>query len=171
MTSFIAEILLAENREFHLPFSGIVRAVYVHFYCTIHSFQSFEAQTQAQRMEGYASDRIAALIDYIYDHLDAFRLLANCAHGSAFQGFIEELVDVEVEYTRKYMATMGLNADGDEIIGGEFLHIVFTSYYESLFEVVRHGMSRDKAKLYVAELSRYHLAGFRAVFERNSKPE
>lgn len=44
------------------------------------------------------------------------------------------------------------------------LHIVTTSRFESLFEVIRHGMSREAAK-YIDLLSRYHRTGFFAVFD------
>lgn len=44
------------------------------------------------------------------------------------------------------------------------LHIVTTSRFESLFEVIRHGMSRETAAKYIDLLSRYHRTGFFAVF-------
>lgn len=44
------------------------------------------------------------------------------------------------------------------------LHIVTTSRFESLFEVIRHGMSREAAAKYIDLLSRYHRTGFFAVF-------
>lgn len=44
------------------------------------------------------------------------------------------------------------------------LHIVTTSRFESLCEVIRHGMSREEAAKYIDLLSRYHRTGFFAVF-------
>ena len=44
------------------------------------------------------------------------------------------------------------------------LHIVTTSRFESIFEVIRHGMSREEAAEYIGLLSRYHRAGFSSVF-------
>ena len=44
------------------------------------------------------------------------------------------------------------------------LHIVTTSRFESLFEVIRHGMSREETAKYIDLLSRYHRTGFFAVF-------
>lgn len=45
------------------------------------------------------------------------------------------------------------------------LHIVTTSRFESLFEVIRHGMSREEAAKYIDLLSRYHRTGLFAVFD------
>ena len=58
------------------------------------------------------------------------------------------MVQIEVEYTYKYMA----------------LHMVTTSHFEGIFEVLRHNMSREEAKKYVKLLGRYHHTGFEAVF-------
>lgn len=47
------------------------------------------------------------LVDYMYDHLDEFRLLLDASYGTRFHNFIDELVRIEVEYTYKYMETSG----------------------------------------------------------------
>ena len=39
-----------------------------------------------------------------------------------------------------------------------------TSCSESIFEVIRRGMSREEAREYIRLLSRYHRTGFFAVF-------
>ena len=44
------------------------------------------------------------------------------------------------------------------------LHVVTTSRFESIFEVVRHGMSREKAAEYITLLSLYHRTDFMAIF-------
>ena len=38
-----------------------------------------------------------------------------------------------------------------------------TAYFEGIFEVVRHKMSREDAKKYVAMMGKYHHAGFLAI--------
>lgn len=44
------------------------------------------------------------------------------------------------------------------------LHVVTTSRFESIFEVVRHGMSREEAAEYIALLRLYHRTDFMAIF-------
>ena len=48
------------------------------------------------------------------------------------------------------------------------MHIVITSFFEGLFEVVRHNMKQEEAKEYVKALADYHHAGFAAVFYQAS---
>lgn len=46
----------------------------------------------------------------------------------------------------------------------KLLHVVTTSRFESIFEVVRHGMSREEAAEYITLLSLYHRTDFMAIF-------
>ena len=118
---------------------------------------------QTAHMAEYADGGTMALVDYMYDHLDEFRLLLDASYGTRFHNFVDELVRIEVEYTYKYMAEAGGAPMGDAMTQ-KLLHIVTTSRFESIFEVIRHGMSRQEAAEYIDLLSRYHRTGFFAVF-------
>lgn len=127
------------------------------------TFHSFDSETQKQQMGKYSSNGILAMIDYIYDHLDEFRLLLDASYGTRYQNFVDELVRVETEYTYKYMEATGCFMEMEEAVSRDFLHIVDTAYFEGIFEVIRHGMSRERAKQYVSMLGEYHHAGFQAI--------
>ena len=101
----------------------------------------------------------------MYDHLDEFRLLLDASYGTRFHRFIDALVRIEVEYTYKYMETVGYPTRlAGNAMTEKLLHIVTTSRFESIFEVIRHGMSRAEAAQYIDQLSRYHRTGFFAIF-------
>ena len=105
------------------------------------------------------------LVNYMYDHLDEFRLLLDASYGTRFHNFVDELVRIEVEYTYKYMEAVGCPAQLGDAATEKLLHIVTTSRFESIFEVIRHGMSREEAAEYIDLLSRYHRTGFLAIFD------
>ena len=123
-----------------------------------------ERTAQAAHMAEYADGGTAELVDYMYDHLDEFRLLLDASYGTRFHNFVDELVRIEVEYTYKYMETVGYAARLGGAMPEKLLHIVTTSRFESIFEVIRHGMSREEAAEYIELLSRYHRTGFLAIF-------
>lgn len=93
-----------------------------------------------------------------------FRLLLDASYGTRFHNFVDELVRIEVEYTYKYMDAVGCPMYAEGVMTKKLLHIVTTSRFESIFEVIRHGMSREEAVEYINLLSRYHRAGFFAIF-------
>lgn len=128
------------------------------------AFHHMDRDAQVARMAEYADGGPAELVDYIYEHLDEFRLLLDAFYGTRFHNFVDALVHIEVEYTYKYMETVGYPARMGDALTEKLLHIVTTSRFESIFEVVRHGMTRREAAEYIDLLSRYHRTGFLAIF-------
>ncbi|NLO86801.1 MAG: TetR/AcrR family transcriptional regulator [Clostridiales bacterium] len=112
----------------------------------------------------YSTNSTDGLLDYMFDHFDEFSLLLDASYGTLFQNFVNELVDIEVEYTFMYMQLIGCESITSGVVTEEFLHIIVTAYMNGLFEVIRHGMNRVDAKRYVKMLSDYHRAGFETIF-------
>lgn len=127
-------------------------------------FRRMDKAAQEAHMAEYADGGTMELVNYMYDHLDEFRLLLDASYGTRFHNFVDELVRIEVEYTYKYMETAGCAQQMGSAMTEKLLHIVTTSRFESIFEVIRHGMRRDEAAEYIELLSRYHRTGFFAVF-------
>lgn len=132
------------------------------------TFHQMDRAAQAAQMPEYSDGGTSELMDYMYEHLDAFRLLLDASYGTRFHNFVDELVRIEVEYTYKYMEAVGYPAQFGDALTEKLLHIVTTSRFESIFEVIRHGMSREEAKKYIELLSRYHRTGFLAIFSPKS---
>ena len=131
-------------------------------------FHQLSEEEQRADMGQYTARHQEEMLDYIYDHFDVFRLLLDGAHGTRFSCFLDELVDIEVEYTYKYMEVIGCESVKSGLVTEEFIHIIVTAYFNGMFEVVRHNMDRAAAHRYVKMLNRYHMAGFSTVFDPQS---
>ena len=127
-------------------------------------FHLMTPEEQAERMPKYADGGTSELIDYMYEHLEEFRLLLDASYGTRFHNFVDELVHIEVEYTYKFMEAVGYSDKFGDAVTQKLLHIVTTSRFESIFEIIRHGMSREEATEYIELLSRYHRCGFIEIF-------
>ena len=128
------------------------------------NFHSLDDSTQEAEMGEYTSRHQMEMLEYIYDHFDEFRLLLDCSDGTRFSSFVDELVDIEVEYTYKYMEVINCESVKSGVVTEDFIHIIVTAYFNGMFEVVRHNMSRDDARKYIRLLNRYHMQGFSTVF-------
>ena len=128
-------------------------------------FHQFPEEAQRTEMGQYTALHQEELLDYIYDHFDVFRLLLDGAHGTRFSCFLDELVDIEVDYTYRYMEVIGCESVKSGLVTEEFIHIIVTAYFNGMFEVVRHNMDCAAAHRYVKMLNRYHMAGFSTVFD------
>lgn len=127
-------------------------------------FHLMTPEEQAERMPKYADGGTSELIDYMYEHLEEFWLLLDASYGTRFHNFVDELVRIEVEYTYKFMEAVGYSDKFGDAVTQKLLHIVTTSRFESIFEIIRHGMSREEATEYIELLSRYHRCGFIEIF-------
>jgi AcrR family transcriptional regulator len=128
------------------------------------TFHSFDSETQKQQVNQYSFSEMQRAVDYMYDHFDEFCLLLDSAHGTRFRNFVDELAQVEVDYTFKFLEAVGCPIVQELPAARELLHIVSTSYFEGVFEVIRHRMDRETAGRYVEQLERYNAAGFEALF-------
>ena len=129
------------------------------------TFHSFDSEVQRQEVGKYSSDAMLDMMDYVYDHFDAFLLLLEASHGTKFQHFIDGLVSMEEEYTWKWLEATGSRLKQEGKLTAELYHMMVTAYFEGIFEVVRHGIGREDAKKYVAMMGEYHHAGFLAIVE------
>lgn len=127
-------------------------------------FHSMEIHRQADNRDGFTAQGMQRLVEYMYDHLGEFQLLVNASHGTKFQNFVEHLVEIETDYTYKYMESVGLKPSDEQHITKEFMHIMNKALFESFFEVIRHNMAKKDALEYVVMLGKYHGAGWDRIY-------
>ncbi len=122
-----------------------------------HSLSDPEKEAAALNPETEAT----AFVNYIYGHFDIFKLLIVCSKGSSYENYLDELVDILVASTIRFMKETGHEA----IIRGkeatpETIHILISSYLYGFFEPVTHGMSREKARIYTEQLKYFFDVGW-----------
>ena len=128
------------------------------------SFHQKDAEYQKKNMFKYSGMEAEKLVAYIYDHYDVFKLLIECSEGTEFSDFLNQLVEIEMEYTVKYMDSTKDNALKNETIKTEFLHIVTSAYFSGIFEMVRHDMKREDGMQYARQLREFYYAGFAKIY-------
>ena len=128
------------------------------------TFHQFGEDEQRAEMGQYTAREMAHMLDYIYDHFDEFKILLDASYGTRFDKFIDKLVEIEVDYTYKYMEVIGCESVTSGLVTEEFVHIVVTAYFNGMFEIVRHNMSKTDAQKYIHLLNQYHMQGFSVIF-------
>ena len=113
----------------------------------------------------YSDEKYIDFIDYIYEHFDEFKLLINCAEGTAFADFIHDIVEIDVAYTLKYIESIGNNALLSGRATTEFLHILSSAFYSGVFEVVVHDMTKEAAYSHVGRLRRFFKGGWATILK------
>ncbi len=149
---------------FHAMVNPVVEELKAWFLGRQESFHQMDADYQKENMFYYSGTEAENLVAYIYDHYDAFKLLLECSEGTEFSDFLNQLVEIEMEYTVKYMEATKDDALKNEMITTEFLHIVTSAYFSGIFEMVRHDMKREDGMLYAKQLREFYYAGFAKIY-------
>jgi len=136
------------------------------YYCDIQERFSKEPPEYKQRVHfDYAKEKMYELVDFIYDHFDAFKLLIDCSEGAGYDNYVHDLVDIEVEYTLDFIESIGNDSLKTGRLSLELMHILSSGFLRGMFEMVSHNMTRDQAHIYVNQLKRFYTRGWSDIFE------
>lgn len=127
---------------------------------TVDDFERLPGEEQTEQMYSTSSFYLDKLLDYVYAHSDAFKLLIGCAEGTAYADFIHQLVVREVESTYAYMQTLTKMGYSVEKLNKKLIHIIASGLFSGIFEVIIHDMSKEEAREYLLQFHRFYTAGW-----------
>ena len=109
------------------------------------------------------------MVDYICQHREPVKLLLCRAEGTSYEHFVHNMVEVEVEYTLRYMDVLRrLGRDVPEL-SQSLCHIIASGMFSGLFEIVVHDMPQEQA-LRDVEQFRSFLHGWMAEIDGGMTP-
>lgn len=141
----------------------VAKDMKAYFFTIEETFSQKTPDEQSREMINYSKKGALDMVDFIYNHFEEVQLLLDASYGTCFYDFLEELVNIEVEYTYKFMKTTGCTSINEKIIPEELIHIVTRSFFDGMFEIVRHKMSKENAIKYVTILQKYHQKGYEVI--------
>ena len=123
-------------------------------------FAKKEIENQVSEMGSYTENGLHVMIDYIYDHYDVFKIIICKSKGSKYEFYIDSLVDIEVENTYRFINELKDKKLKVREPSEDLIHILCTSFFASIFEVVQHDMKREEALKYADEIYAFNEAGW-----------
>ena len=107
---------------------------------------------------------IVRAMEYIYDHIDEFRLIIMKSAGTKYESFTHEIAKIDEEVTIRYIEELRKAGfpvkDYDRI---EF-HLLVTAYTEAVFQAVSHDFTREQAMHYANTLEKFYNPAWKAWF-------
>ena len=121
-----------------------------------------EAQTEQQpdHMGVESSDCVHWMVDYICRHREPVKLLLGRSEGTSYEHFVHNMVEVEVEYTLKYMDVLRRLGRNIPELDEQMCHIIASGMFNGIFEIVIHDMPEGRALRYVDQLRDFYTAGW-----------
>lgn len=101
---------------------------------------------------------------YIYDHLDAFRLLVCKSQGTKYEGFLHELAALEEEMTLSFMDMLKRQGVKLRAFRMKELHLLTTANINAVFQTVEHAFTREEAMHYADTLDRFFSKAWEEFF-------
>lgn len=143
------------------PYIEHIYQIYDH---VVEDFEKLSAKEQTSNMSDTSGDGIDQMIDYIYEHYDNFRLLLKCGDSGKFETFIHNMVDREMRSSLEYVKKM--KEDGIEIpiVGESLMHMIYTGFFSSIFQIIEHDIDKETAKRNVHKLREFNTGGWERLW-------
>ena len=128
-------------------------------------FAELPEEEQPQHMGEASGDYVNWMVDYICDHREPVKLLLCRAEGTSYEHFVHNMVEIEVEYTLKYMDV--LRRSGREVpeLKKSLCHIIASGMFSGLFEIAVHDMLREQALRDITQFRSFYTAGWLKLME------
>ncbi len=124
------------------------------------SFQAFPPAEQIKKLGPERNVGAGWMIGFIYDHFDAFKLIACSSAGTRWEGYPDRLANIEEQATMPFLASLDACGKHTQPLDAELVHIVSNMLFTGIFETVMHDMPRNKAERYMERLEEFYAAGW-----------
>lgn len=126
-------------------------------------FENLPEELQPEHMGIESTKCTQWMIDYIFDHYDAFKLIICKSEGTPYENFVHNMVEVEVESTYRFIDVLRSLGKETPDIDRQFCHIICSGMFNGIFEMIVHDMPRAFAHKYVRELQEFYTAGWSKI--------
>lgn len=128
-------------------------------------FISLDKERQINEMRTYSDDVLIDLVNYMFDHLDEFRLIISFSEGTKYSNWIEQFVKIEEDSSKEFIKTLKAEGRKVEELSPEILHMLASSFIYGVMETISHQMGKEKAFKNIMILRKYSSAGWAALLD------
>ncbi len=162
-----------ENKE--ALFTAVIEPVYSEF---MELFKSDKNEYWQNALKGVLpqkpQDYYTKYLEFAYNHKKQFTLLLTCSKGSRYEGFLEQLARLDLEYLKtqlplvlknqKDISPQTLKAWGiSETSRTLFFESITHSFYKNLFAPFINKLPFEDAKDYITKLTLFYSAGISSM--------
>ena len=124
------------------------------------SFAELPEEQQPAHMGVESGSYLDWMVDYICQHREPVKLLLTRAEGTSYEHFVHNMVEVEVEYTLRYMDVLCRLGRAVPELSQSLCHIIASGMFNGLFEIVVHDMPKEQALRDVEQFRTFYMGGW-----------
>jgi AcrR family transcriptional regulator len=99
-------------------------------------------------------------MEYIYDHLEEFRLLVIKSGGTMYENYIHDVAKLEETSTLAFISELRKKGEAPIDLPRKEVHLLVTAQVNAVFEAVKHGFSKEEALHYADTLDGFFMPGW-----------
>lgn len=126
-------------------------------------FTEIPEEKQPDSVSELSGDCMREILLYSYNHLTEVKLILSRSEGTRFSEMIDEMVDIELAATHKYLETLERLGRPSPPIDTRLEHILITGMFNAFFELILHEMPLERAMSYYDELQAFYTAGWMKI--------
>lgn len=126
-------------------------------------FAELPPEQQVSSMKTHTDAYLLRMMNYIYDHMDVFKLLLCSSEGTKYENMVHEMVEIEVSATHAFAAVMERMGRKAYHIDPMLEHLLVSGMFSGFFELVIHDIPYEKAVDYLHELHDFYTAGWQKI--------
>ena len=145
-------------------FAALTEDAAEELYTKVHSdFASLPPEEQPAMLNVVTEECVPWLVNYIYDHFEAFKLLLCCGAPGCGERFFDRLAEVEERSCHDFVAAVEQMGYPVPKLGDALIHIVCSTFFRQIQEFVDHDIPREEAVSCSLILSRFQHAGWKKI--------
>lgn len=118
-----------------------------------------------EEREKTSTGELFNMVDKIYDNIDIFKLLVSNSTSIKYENYIDKIIKVEEDSMMEYISRTKNKCFENGRLSKELLHILVTAFFNGVFEIVIHSMPRERANIYIGQLSEFYHCGWKNIFQ------
>ena len=124
------------------------------------AFAELPEEEQPEYMEEASGQCVKWMVEYICQHRQPVKLLLCRAEGTSYERFVHNMVEQEVDYTLRYMDVLRRMGRDVPKLNRSLCHIIASSMFNGLFEIVIHDMPQEQAMRDVEQFRSFYTGGW-----------
>lgn len=127
----------------------------------------FDLIPQGKASSSYqlSTEYLRQFLQYLYDNLDAFKLIICCSEGTKYAFYLHDLVELEVTQTERFWAHLAEQGKLQGTVSRKLHHMITSAYFSAVFEAIVHDMDYEEALSYAEELATFFTCGWEGLMK------
>ena len=109
----------------------------------------------------FLNDDAVYVMEFIYDHFDAFKLLVCCSQGTRYEDYSHTLAALEEESSLKFIGALRSRGDHVPDFDRREFHLLVSANVEAVLQPIRHDFTRAAALHYAQTINTFFAKGWK----------